>query len=276
MYNAMKDRTPVVIVTDHMDSQADGRDGHEDLDDWLDAFKQYTKWRWLVKEGIRIPEWVAHAYKVSSTAPGGPTFIRIPRNVLYQSNLKAEIFSRESISVPMDITPNARHIERAAQMLVEAKNPILHVGNEVWTSGGRAAVVELAELLAIPVVQAWSWTADFPTDHPLYLGGYLDPMRYPDPIDLFLNLGADLPDPGSNATAIPRTAKIIHARVDRRQLGADYPVDVAIVAAAKETARALTAAVKSIATKERLASIKQTRWTATRTFTESMKQSYLT
>src|SRR5713226_6807794 len=131
MYNAMKDRTPVVVVTDHMDSQADGRDGHEDLDDWLDAFKQYTKWRWLVKEGNRIPEWVAHAYKVSSTAPGGPTFVRIPRNVLYQSNLKAEIFSRESISVPMDITPNPKHIERAAQMLIEAKSPILHVGHEV-------------------------------------------------------------------------------------------------------------------------------------------------
>ena len=71
MYNAMKDRTPVVIFTDHMDSQADGRDGHEDLDDWLDAFKQYTKWRWLVKEGNRIPEWIAHAFKVSSTAPCG-------------------------------------------------------------------------------------------------------------------------------------------------------------------------------------------------------------
>ena len=27
MYNAMKDRTPIVVVTDHMDSQADGRDG---------------------------------------------------------------------------------------------------------------------------------------------------------------------------------------------------------------------------------------------------------
>ena len=229
MYNAMKDRTPVVIVTDHMDSQADGRDGHEDLDDWLDAFKQYTKWRWLVKEGNRIPEWVAHAYKVSSTAPGGPTFVRIPRNVLYQ-NHKAGIFSRESISVPMDITANPKHVERAAQMLIEAKSPIMHVGHEVWTSGGRADVVELAELLAIPVVQAWSWAADFPTDHPLYLGGYLDPMRFPDPIDLFLNLGANLPDPGSSPTAIPRTAKIIHARVDSRQLGADYPVDLAIVA----------------------------------------------
>ena len=274
MYNAMKDRTPVVIVTDHMDSQADGRDGHEDLDDWLDAFKQYTKWRWLVKEGNRIPEWVAHAYKVSTTAPGGPSFIRIPRNVLYQ-NHKAEIFSRESISVPMDITPNPKYVERAAQMLVEAKSPLLHVGHEVWTSGARSTVVELAELLAIPVTQAWSWAADFPTDHPLYLGGYLDPMRFPNPIDLFLNLGTSLPDPGSGPPAIPRTAKIIHARVDSRQLGADYPVDVAIVADVRETARALIEAIKATVSKERLATIKQARWTATKSFTGRLMQSYL-
>src|SRR2546430_16501188 len=139
-----------------MDSQADGRDGHEDLDDWLDAFKQYTKWRWLVKEGNRIPERMAHAYKVSSTAPSGPTFVRIPRNVLYQKH-KAEIFSRESISVPMDITLNQKYVERAARLLIEAKSPILHVGHEVWTSGGRAAVEEWGELRALPVIQAWSW-----------------------------------------------------------------------------------------------------------------------
>ncbi|PWT81258.1 MAG: hypothetical protein C5B44_04085 [Acidobacteria bacterium] len=275
MYNAMKDRTPVVIVTDHMDSQADGRDGHEDLDDWLDAFKQYTKWRWLVKEGNRIPEWVGHAYKVSSTSPGGPTFVRIPRNVLYQRS-KGEIFSRESMSVPMDITPNPKHVARAAQMLIEAKSPILHVGHEVWTSGGRSQLVELAELLAIPVTQAWSWAADFPTDHPLYLGGYLDPMRFPDSIDLFINLGTNLPDPGSNLSAIPRTAKIIHARVDSRQLGADYPIDLAIVADVKETAQALTESVKSMLTNERLAKLKQSRSDATRAFTEKLKQSYLT
>ena len=275
MYNAMKDRTPVVILTDHMDSQADGRDGHEDLDDWLDAFKQYTKWRWLVKEGNRIPEWVAHAFKVSSTAPGGPTFVRVPRNVLYQKHT-AEIFSRESMSVPMDISPNPKHVERAAQMLVEAKSPILYVGPEVWTAGGRADVVELAELLAIPVTQAWSWAADFPTDHPLYLGGYLDPMRFPKEIDLFLNLGANMPDPGSGPLMVSRSAKIIHARVDSRQLGADYPVDLPIMADVKETARALIEAVRAIATKQRLATIKQARWEATKSFTDRLRQSYLT
>jgi len=276
MYNAMKDRTPVVIFTDHMDSQADGRDGHEDLDDWLDAFKQYTKWRWLVKEGNRIPEWVAHAFKVSSTAPSGPTFVRVPRNVLYQTNLKAEILSRESLSVPMDITPNPKYVERAAQMLIESRNPILHVGSEVWTSGGRSDVVRLAEMLGIPVTQAWSWAADFPTDHPLYLGSYFSPMRFPTPIDLFMNFGAKMPDPGSGPPMISRTAKIIDARVDSRQLGADYPVNLSLIADVKETARALIEALNSIATKKRLAAIKEERWAATRAFTAKMKQSYLT
>jgi benzoylformate decarboxylase len=276
MYNAMKDRTPVVIFTDHMDSQADGRDGHEDLDDWLDAFKQYTKWRWLVKEGNRIPEWIAHAFKVSSTAPCGPTFVRVPRNVLYQSNLKAEIFSRESLSVPMDITPNPKYVERAAQILIESKNPILHVGPEVWTSGGRSDVVRLAEMLAIPVTQAWSWAADFPTDHPLYLGSYFSPMRFPAPIDLFLNFGAKMPDPGSGPPMVSRSAKIIDARVDSRQLGADYPFDLSVVADVKETARALIDALNSMATKKRLAGIKEERWGATKAFTETIKHSFLT
>ena len=275
MYNAMKDRTPVVILTDHMDTQADGRDGHEDLDDWLGAFDQYTKWRWIVKEGNRIPEWVSHAFKVSSTAPGGPTFVRIPRNVLYQKNIKAEIFPRESIFVPMNIAPNPKLIERAAQMLVEARSPMLYVGHEVWSSGGRADVVELAELLAIPVTQAWSWAADFPTDHPLYFGGYFHPMRFPSEIDLFLNLGANMPDQGAGPPEIPRTARIIHARIDSRLVGVNYPTDLSIIADVKETARALIEAVKAMLTKERLAAIRNSRWEKRTMEAKSLRDAYL-
>ena len=274
MYNAMKDRTPVVIVTDHADSQADGRDGHEDIEDWLEPFKQYTKWRWLAKEGNRIPEWMAHAFKIASTAPGGPCFVRIPRNVLYQKNVKAEIFSGESIAVPMKLAPNAKLIERAARLLIEAKSPLLFVGSEVWTSGARADVVELAELLAIPATQAWSWAADFPTDHPMYLGGYFHPMRFPREIDLFLNLGAHMPDQGSGEPLVPRTAKLIHARIESRNVGINYPTDLAIVADVKETARALIEAVKAMLTAQRLASIKEARWAEMKRASEGLRNSY--
>src|SRR5712692_10074166 len=274
MYNAMKDRTPVVIVTDHADTQADGRDGHEDIEDWLEPFKQYTKWRWILKEANRIPEWIAHAFKVASTAPGGPCFVRIPRNVLYQKDVRAEIFSGEAISVPMKLVPNPKLIERAARTLVEAKSPLLFAGSEVWTSGGRADVVELAELLAIPATQARSWAADFPTDHPLYLGGYFHPMRFPKEIDVFLNLGAHMPDQGSGEPHVPRTAKIIHSRIESRNVGINYPTDLAIVADVKETSRALIDAVKSMLTRERLASIRDSRFSETKRFADGMRHSY--
>ena len=276
MYNAFKDRTPVVILTDHADTQADGRDGHEDLDDWLGAFDQYTKWRWVVKEGNRIPEWLAHAFKISSTAPGGPTFVRVPRNVLYQKNISAEIFPRESLSVPMNVAPSPKLVERAARMLVESKSPLLHVGHEVWTSGARADVVALAELLAIPVTQARSWAADFPTDHPLFYGSYLPSARFPEGVDLFLNLGANMPDEGGGGPpVVPRAARIIHARIDSRQIGVNYPVDLAVVGDVGETARALAEAVKSLLTKERLSSIRSSRWEKATREAKMLQDSYL-
>jgi len=275
MYNAMKDRTPLVVLTDHADTQADGRDGHEDLDDWLEPFKQYTKWRWVAKESNRIPEWVAHAFKVASTPPGGPTFLRIPRNALYQKEVKAEIFSSKSISVPMNLVPNPRLVEEAARLLVESRSPLLHLGSEVWTSGGRAVVVELAELLAIPVTQGWSWAADFPTDHPLYLGGYFHPLRYPKDVDLFLNLGAKMPDQGSGPPLVPRSTKIIHGRIESNQVGINYPTDLAIVGDVRETARSLVQAVKSILTPSHAAAIKQ-RFDETRHITQALRQAYLT
>src|SRR5258708_28030619 len=110
----------------------------------------------------------------------------------------------------------------------------------------------------------------------MYIGSYLCLMRFPAPIDLLLNLGAKMPDPGSGPPMVSRTAKIIDARVDSRQLGADYPVNVSLVADVKETARALIEALNSMTTKTRLATIKEERWAATRAFTDKMKQSYLT
>lgn len=274
MFNSMKDRTPVVVVTDHIDTGADGRDGAEDSDDWLEAFKQYTKWRWVTREGNRIPEWLAHAFKIASTPPCGPAFLRIPRNVLYQKH-KAEIFSKQSISVPMSLVPNPREVEEAAQQLAEARSPLLYVGAEVTASGGRAEVVELAELLGIPVTQAWSWSADFPTDHPLYLAGYLHPLRYPAGIDLFLNLGAKMPDQGGGAPLIPRSAKIVHGRIESGQIGVNYPVDVAVVGDVRETARALVQAVQSLVPAERLAAIRQRRFAEAKQNTDAFRAAYL-
>jgi len=253
MYNAMKDRTPLVLFSDHADPDRMGTDSHEDLDDWLEAVKPYTKWRWTVHEPSRLPEWVRRAYKVASVAPGGPTHVRIPRDLLYQSNLSASIFSGQALNIAMELRPDAQEVERAARFLLESASPLLYVGPEVSQTGARAALVELAELLAIPVVQHRSFYADFPNFHPLYIGevpavqSYLN--AYPRPIDCFINFGARYPNNWNYANTA-----VIHASVDPTTVGRNTPLASALVGDLNEVARALIEAIEGLATPQQLQS----------------------
>ncbi len=249
LYNAMKDRTPLVLFSDHADPDREGTDSHEDLDDWMAAVKPYTKWRWTVHEPERLPEWVRKAYKVATVLPGGPTHVRIPRDHLYKENLTASVYSRQALNIPMELRPDHKEVERAAKLLLEASSPLLYVGPEVSQTGARAPLVELAELLAIPVTQHRSFFADFPNFHPLYIGELPAVQSYlqsnPTPIDCFLNFGARFP---LRRKSFIRGLTVIHASVDPNTIGRNTPLASALVGHLNEVARSLIEAVKSLAT----------------------------
>ncbi len=247
MYNAMKDRTPLVLFSDHADPDRLGTDSHEDLDDWLEAVKPYTKWRWTVHEPTRLPEWVRRAYKLSSVMPGGPTHVRVPRDLLYQADVTASVYSGQALNIAMDLRPDTGEVERAARFLLESASPLLYVGPEVSQSGARAEVVELAELLAIPVVQHRSFHADFPNFHPLWIGevpnvpSYVN--AYGTQIDCFINFGARYPNNWNYANTA-----VIHASVDATTVGRNVPLAGSLVGNLNEVARALIDAVNDLAT----------------------------
>ena len=272
MYNAMKDRTPIIVTSDHAETTREGRDGLEDIDDWLETVEQFTKFRWVVQDANRIPEWTMKAIKVATTMPGGPTYLRFPRDVIYEKKVRAGIYPAGTFNIPMTLRPSASDVDQAARILLESKSPVLNVGYEVWASDARAAVVTLAETLAIPVTQTTSWAADFPTTHPLFLrnsGG-----RYPETIDAYLNMGAAMNGSASDGGGRLRNAKIIHACMDAGHLGTAYPVHVALPANIKETATALVDSIKSLATPQRLAQIRESRQAATERFTKGMRETF--
>jgi thiamine pyrophosphate-dependent acetolactate synthase large subunit-like protein len=271
MYNAMKDRSPLIIASDHAEAEVIGRDGHEDVEDWLETVEQFTKFRWAVESTERIPEWTMKALKLATTMPGGPCHLRFSRPVLYQKDVEVGIFAPGTFTIPANMRPHPADVERGARMLLEAQSPLLYVGSEVYASGAVGALMELAELLAIPVTQARSWAADFPTAHPLHLGAYSDSMRHPATIDLFFTVGAHLPHPGSVDRDPLRSAKIIHARMETEYLGTAYPVHLPLVASVKETLTALVEAVKGLATTDRLKQIRESRLAATERFTRGRR-----
>ena len=135
-------------------------------------------------------------------------------------------------------------------MLIEAKNPLISVGDEITSCHGEKELVELAELLGAPVASITGglgyWSKPFPTRHPLYIGTLLRTMRYPGKPDVLLNLGnrfGELASPGT---------KLISIRLDPTSLARGAPVDLPIVADLRLAIADLNAAIRSMAPAARL------------------------
>lgn len=269
MYNSMKDRTAVVLLSDHADTPREGTDSHEDIDDWLEPVQQYTKWRWVVHQPERIPEWLRQACKVSTVMPNGPTYVRIPRDLMYRENVTATIFKGEAFRIPMELRPDTSAVERAARVLAESTSPLFYVGPEVSQCEGRADVVKLAELIGAPVVQHRSFFADFPTSHPLHVGEYGSNMRFPEKFDAFVNLGARAPN------RVPSGVSIISAGVDPMTVGRNTPMRVGLVGDLGQVARDLVEAIQSIVPADKLRARGETRLAEAKAYTSRIRESRL-
>lgn len=260
LYNAWKDRSALLVFSDGQNSEQTGRDGFQQLEDWLQPTEQFTKWRWNIKHADRIAEMTRRAFKLAGTPPGGPVYLKLPRNVLDEKNITQAIYPQDSFVVPVAMAPRQDLIEQAATLLLEAKKPMLNVGSEVSRAGANAAVLELAETLGMPVAQGFSVFSDFPFAHPLFQG--FAGMGFPRGVrraDVFLNLGALMPDESIITQPVKESTKVINARVEYDTIANRYPTEIAIAAGMNETATALLEAVKSQATPAQLAALREPR-----------------
>jgi len=246
LYNAWKDRSSIAVFSDGRDSTQAGRDGFQQLDDWLKPAESFTKWCWEVGGPERIGEMVRRGIKLAGTPPGGPVYVRVPSNILGAGAVRQKIYPQSRFSVPLQMEPGTEVIDEAARLLIDAESPVINVGAEVTRAGANSDLLRLAELLSIPVTQSLSVYGDFPYRHPLFSGFYS--MGFPrgtGRADVFLNLGGHTPDPTIVTGGLPRRATLINARVEYDKIANTYPTEVAIVAGMRETVTALADAIES-------------------------------
>src|SRR5882724_4376324 len=150
MVNSWKDQIPILVAVASVAQDALGRDLFQESDHSEVMTQPITKWYWAAKTTGSIPETVRRGMKFASTSPCGPVFLSLPTNVL-RGDATATIWDQAKFDVPMRIRPDKDDIAKAARMLLEAKNPMMCVGDEAsWCRAGKE-LVELAELLGLPV-----------------------------------------------------------------------------------------------------------------------------
>jgi thiamine pyrophosphate-dependent acetolactate synthase large subunit-like protein len=269
MVNSWKDQIPIVVAVGSVEQDALGRDLFQESDHCEVMTQPITKWYWEAKTTASIPETLRRGMKFASTTPCGPVFLALPTNTL-REQATANIWDQAKFDVPMRIRPDKDDIAKAARMLIEAKNPLMSVGDEAsWCRAGKE-LVELAELLGLPVTgQQGSlgfWSRPFPTRHPLFIGPQLRDMRYPGKPDVLLNLGNRYGERAASGT------QLISVRLDPTSLARGAPVDLAIVADIRLATADLIAAIRSLAPASRLKEIAEERAPRTRAYTAEMRE----
>jgi thiamine pyrophosphate-dependent acetolactate synthase large subunit-like protein len=284
LYNASRDGTPLVVTAGLVDNEAwsddlvlSPRPGFDEKD----VTRQFTKISWDAREAASFPLMLRRAFKVATTEPGGPVFLAMARYALQSRPVKAQVLPADRFLLRQRMRPEAAAVEQAARMLIEAKRPILVVGDEIWKSGAQAAVVALSERLGIAVYDTRSSYGNFPTQHPHYVGmpgdGFnLDIMKTESArqgIDLIVMVGAR--DVGVDfvpgSPEVPPDARLVRIGLDTGAMSRNYPTDVALIGDVKDGLIDLQTAIEALLTKQRLSELSSSRSREVRSVTSTQR-----
>jgi acetolactate synthase-1/2/3 large subunit len=216
-------------------------------------FDNFVKWKGTMSRIEDIPAIMRRAFTNLRSGSPGPVVLEMPQDVLL-SEAPDEILNYEPVGPGRRAAPDAGDIERAADILLNARLPIMNVGGGVLAAEAWDEALELAELMAMPVASTLVGKGAFPENHPLALGGGAYPKsRYASGQALVMNRKADavlavgnsfrLPN-ATDGRPIPEGVQLIHINADSGDLNKIYQADVPILADAKLALASLVEAVR--------------------------------
>ena len=213
-----------------------------------------TKFSVHVPSADRIPELMRRALRVSFSGRPGVVHIDIPENVINQPTEMDESVLRapQSYRLVTALQPDAVLVERAARLLVDAQQPVIHVGSGVYHAGAEQELARLASLLAAPVTTSWAargaLSEDLPEAMPMIALGLNDEVR--NAADVALVVGSRLGETdwwGKAPNWAPPAQQVtIQIDNDEDRIGVNKPVTVGLLADAKEALRSLADAVEEL------------------------------
>jgi acetolactate synthase-1/2/3 large subunit len=172
--------------------------------------REFVKWDYEVRTNQNLAAVVSRAYKIAMSEPRGPVYLNLPREWLCEQLESTQIFSG-SLALASKMQADQASLEKAAELLIAAENPLIVTKYLGRNPEAVAYLVELAELLSIPVVQQPDYL-NFPTDHPLYLG--YQTLKHAKNADVLFFIDIDVPWEPPSRSFLRSDVRIIHLERD--------------------------------------------------------------
>ena len=234
--------TPLLLVTPQAANKTIGQGGFQEVEQ-MALFKDMVAYQEEVRDPSRIAEVlnrvITQAFRLS-----GPAQINIPRDYWTQV---IDIELPQVVKIGRT-SGEAEAVAQAAELLSNAKNPVILNGAGVILSGAIDASAALAERLDAPVCCNYQHNDAFPGSHPLSVGplgynGSKAAMELISKADVVLALGTRLNPfstlPGYGIDYWPKGVKLIQVDINADRIGLTKPVSVGIQGDARKVAEAI-------------------------------------
>ena len=237
--NAYMDNVPLLVLTGQVPTSIYGKGTFQDSTkegvDSVAMFDPVTKFSTMIISRYKMPELIREGFRKALSGKKGPVHLSYPKDIM-----EAEV--EESLVPPNAYRLKPEYFDRklvidAVGKLVQAKKPAMLVGSGVIASDAISEVLELAEMLNMPVATTPKAKGAFPESHELSLGvlglcGSLSAEEYlMGDVDVLLVVGASL-NQMTTFSWDPRIAPsecLIHINIDPSEIGKNYSADIALV-----------------------------------------------
>jgi len=248
LYSAKFSGSPVLLTAGQ---QEQGHGLMEPLlyDSLVPIAQPFVKWAVECARVQDLPRVIRRAAKVALTPPTGPVFLSLPGDVL---DATATLDFGHPTRVDFDVRPADHVLEKLADRVLSANNPVIIAGHELATNNALEDAGDFAELVGAAVLQQTvPYGAHFLSGHRCFLGALnrnqAQVRARLEPHDLLICLGSDVLRMSvySATDALPAGMPIVQIAERDWELGKNYPAEIAVKANVRETLRALNALLRN-------------------------------
>jgi acetolactate synthase I/II/III large subunit len=249
--DAYMDSIPLVCITGQVPTHLIGTDAFQECDT-TGITRPCTKHNWLVKDVNQLAETIHKAFRIATTGRPGPVLIDIPKDIQFKKGIYKSHETIQIDSYQPNFKGDPNQIEKAVELIANAKKPIFYTGGGVINAGEKASqsLRELVALTGFPITSTLQGLGCYPGEDPQFLGmlgmhGTYEANHAMHDCDLMINIGARFDDriTGMVSKFSPGSKKI-HIDIDPSSINKVVKVDVAVVGDAQSVMSSMIEIIK--------------------------------
>jgi acetolactate synthase-1/2/3 large subunit len=251
--DAFLDKSPLLAITGQADLKRVHKESHQYID-IVEIFKSVTKWNGRIDSPDVIPEMVRKAFKVAMTEKPGAVHLELPEDVAAMEVGKMYETLIEAIH-PRRSSPDRQSLRKAAELIEQARFPVILAGHGVVRKSAGARLQRFAELFCIPVVTTFMGKGGISAESHCCIGtlGLANDRQTTDVFpqaDLIIAVGYDFVEYAPKNWNPQLDKTIIHIDFTTSEVDLHYVPEIEIISDIRETLELLEGVLSTDKTSE--------------------------